>query len=75
MHLSDYMAKNRLKDAEVAAAIGRSRVSVSRYRRRLIRPEFEIIEAVKEFSNGKVKFEDWRGQPEPAKVPNRKRAA
>lgn len=59
MHLSDYMAQKNLSDQAVAEAIGRSRVSVSRYRRRLIRPDWSAVEAIAKFSNGEVAPNDW----------------
>lgn len=60
MHLSDFMAKHLLSDEQVATVIKRSRVSVSRYRRRLVRPDWDTIEAIRSFTGGKVKSEDWR---------------
>ena len=60
MHLSDFMARHDLSDEQVAAAIKRSRVSVSRYRRRLVRPDWETIEAIRTFTDNKVKADDWR---------------
>lgn len=62
MHLSDYMIEKNLSDDVVAAAICRSRVSVSRYRRRLVRPDWETIEAIRSFSGDQVTHEDWRDQ-------------
>ncbi len=53
------MAREGLNDEAVAAAIGRSRVSVSRYRRRLIRPDWETIQAIRQFTANRVKAEDW----------------
>lgn len=61
MHLSDFMAARSLSDEDVAAVIGRSRVSVSRYRRRLVRPDWDAIEAIKVFSGGAVLADDWSG--------------
>jgi hypothetical protein len=63
MHLSDYMAELHLGDEDVAGAIGRSRVSVSRYRRRLVRPDWEAIEAIKNWSNQRVTADDWLDAP------------
>lgn len=60
MHLSDYMARNGLNDETVAIAINRSRVSVNRYRRRLKRPDWETIQAIREYTGGKVRSEDWQ---------------
>jgi transcriptional regulator with XRE-family HTH domain len=59
VHLSDWMARNGLTDEAVATAISRSRVSVSRYRRRLMRPDWETIQAIREYTGGKVRAEDW----------------
>lgn len=60
MHLSDYMAERNLSDEVVAAAIGRSRVSVNRYRRKLVRPDWGTIEALRAYTKGKVTEADWR---------------
>jgi transcriptional regulator with XRE-family HTH domain len=60
MHLATYMAEKGLSDEDVAAAIARSRVSVSRYRRKLIRPEWETIEAIRLYTKGRVTEADWR---------------
>ena len=60
MHLSAYMAAKNLRDEDVAAAIGRSRVSVSRWRRRLVRPDWDSIEAVRIFTKQAVQADDWR---------------
>jgi hypothetical protein len=59
MHLSDFMTLCALSDDAVAAAIGRSRVSVSRYRRRLVRPDWEAIEQIRNYSKGAVTADDW----------------
>lgn len=59
MHLSDYMTEKVLSDEAVADAIGRSRVSVSRYRRRLVRPDWAAIEAIRTYTDGKVTADDW----------------
>lgn len=55
------MASRKLSDDDVAAGIGRSRVSVSRYRRRLVRPDWGAIEAIKTFTGGAVLADDWTG--------------
>jgi transcriptional regulator with XRE-family HTH domain len=60
MHLSAYMAAKNLRDEDVAAAIGKSRVSVSRWRRRLVRPDWASIEALRVFSKQAVQADDWR---------------
>jgi transcriptional regulator with XRE-family HTH domain len=60
MHLANYMARQDLSDEAVATAIGRSRVSVSRYRRKLVRPDWDTIEAIRAFTKGAVTEADWR---------------
>lgn len=59
MHLADFMAINFFTDAHVAAAIGRSRPSVSRYRRGLVRPDWNTILAVQRWSRGVIQPDDW----------------
>jgi transcriptional regulator with XRE-family HTH domain len=61
MHLSDFMSERGLSDEAVADAVGRNRVSVSRWRRRLVRPDWEAIEAIKAFTDGSVTADDWTG--------------
>lgn len=60
MHLSDYMAEKGLKDEQVAGDIKRSRVTVSRIRRRKTRPDWETIEVLKEWSEGKITADDFQ---------------
>ena len=59
MHLSDYMAANNLSDEDVATAIERSRATVSRIRRRKVRPDWQTIEKLKEWSGGKIIADDF----------------
>lgn len=61
MHLSEFMAEHGLSDEEVAAGVRRNRVSVSRWRRRLVRPDWEAIDALKSFTGGSVTADDWTG--------------
>lgn len=61
MHLSAFMSERGLSDEEVAAAVDRNRVSVSRWRRRLVRPDWEAIERIKAFTDGEVSADDWAG--------------
>lgn len=61
MHLADFMAERGLSDEVVAAAVGRNRVSVSRWRRRLVRPDWEAIEAIRSYTDGSVTADDWTG--------------
>lgn len=77
MHLSEFMAANDLSDEQVGLGIGKTRASVSRYRRRLVRPEFpDVIERIKAYTNGQVTADDWTGplvteasaEPEPAQT-------
>ena len=59
MHLSDFMTERKLDDQAVADGIGRSRVTVSRIRRRKTRPDWDTIEAIRLFSDGKVTADDF----------------
>lgn len=59
IHLSDYMAANDLTDPDVAEAIGVTRASVSRFRRRKMRPDWQTIEKIKQFTGGQVTADDW----------------
>jgi hypothetical protein len=59
MHLSDYMSINNLDDEAVAAGIGKTRVTVSRIRRRKVRPDWGTIEAIKAFTNGASTADDY----------------
>lgn len=54
------MAERSLSDEAVAHAIGRSRASVSRYRRKLVRPDWEAIEKIRAYTKGRVTEADWR---------------
>lgn len=63
MHLSEFMADKGLSDEDVADAIGRSRPSISRYRRRLERPSWDIVDKFQEWSEGAITPLDW---PAPA---------
>jgi transcriptional regulator with XRE-family HTH domain len=76
MHLADYMAERSLSDEDVAAAIGKSRVSVSRYRRKLIRPEWDAIDAIRRYTKGQVTEADWRKlEPRPKSNEGNRRTA
>jgi len=60
MHLSDYMTLNNLDDDAVAAGIKRSRVTVSRIRRRKLRPNWETIEKIRVFTKGASTADDYQ---------------
>jgi len=57
------MELKNLSDEDVASAVGRSRVSVSRYRRRLERPSWDVVDRFSEWSAGAITPLDW---PAPA---------
>ena len=66
VHLADYMADKGLSDEDVAKGIGCSRPTVSRIRRRLVRPNWETIEAIRKFTNGFSTADDYMNIGEPA---------
>lgn len=80
MHLADYMAgKNPqakpLSDDEVAAGIGRNRATVSRIRRKKVRPDWRTIEKIEAFTGGLVTANDFSRLPiQQTKIIKRRRA-
>lgn len=70
MHLADYMqGKNpegrKFSDEEIAAAIKRSRATVSRIRRGKVRPDWATIKALENFTGGLVAANDFTNLPTP----------
>ena len=59
MHLSAYMAERNLSDEQVAGAISKNRVTISRYRRGIERPSSTTIGEIFAWSDGKVTPNDW----------------
>lgn len=64
MHLADYMAgtnplNRKLSDEEVATGIKRSRVTVSRIRRHVVRPDWQTIKLIEAFTHGHVTANDF----------------
>src|SRR4030095_814085 len=59
MHLSDYMLWKNLTDAEVASRIGRDRATISRIRRRVVRPDWPTINLLKKMSLGEISADDF----------------
>lgn len=68
MHLSEYMRLHELDDDAVAVGIERSRVTVSRIRRRKVRPDWATIEAIKKFTEGVSTADDYQSLGVPAEV-------
>lgn len=60
VHLADYMADRGLSDEDVAKGISRSRPTVSRIRRKLVRPDWETIEEIKKFTGGASTADDYQ---------------
>ncbi len=59
MHLSDYMRELKLRDEDFAPLIERSRVTVSRIRRRKTRPDWKTIERIRRVTGGLVTADDF----------------
>jgi DNA-directed RNA polymerase specialized sigma54-like protein len=59
MHLSEYMEVHQLRDQDVADAIACSRPTVSRIRRRMVRPDWGTIEKIKTFTKGQSTADDY----------------
>lgn len=60
MHLSEYMSLHELDDDAVATGIERSRVTVSRIRRRKVRPDWATLEQIKKFTKGASTADDYQ---------------
>ena len=60
MHLSEYMVLHDLNDEQVAVAIKCSRVTVSRIRRRKVRPDWPTIAKLERWSNGSITANDFQ---------------
>ena len=60
------MSANNLSDEDVAKGIGRTRETVSRIRRRKVRPDWETIAEIREFTNGQCSADDFQQLSEAA---------
>ncbi|MCX7320413.1 MAG: helix-turn-helix transcriptional regulator [Hyphomicrobiales bacterium] len=60
------MAEKGLSDETVAEGIERSRPTVSRIRRKLVRPDWETIEKIKQYTNGICTADDFQNISETA---------
>lgn len=65
-HLAAFMESRGLSDEDVAGAIDVSRVTVSRIRRRKVRPDWSTIGKLKDFSGGEISADDFQDLPEGA---------
>lgn len=63
MTLSEWMQQNDLSDAAVAERLGKSRVTVSRYRRGNEIPSSDTIKTIVEITGGAVTANDLLGIP------------
>jgi hypothetical protein len=66
MQLSDWMNREGVDDAEMAARLSKcgapvDRSTVNRYRRGMLRPGWSVIDAIKEVTNRKVTANDFMG--------------
>jgi len=53
------MQLHNLTDGDLAAAIGKCRTAVLRYRHGVITPPVNVIAQIEKVTNGKVTFEDF----------------
>jgi hypothetical protein len=67
MQLSDWMIRHGVDDDEMAARLSKrgditcDRSTVSRYRRKRMRPSWPMIEVIKEVTGNKVTADDFVG--------------
>ena len=59
MHLSDYMAAKNLDDKGFAKLIRRSRPTVSRIRRKKVRPDWQTVKRIEAATSGDVTAHDF----------------
>jgi transcriptional regulator with XRE-family HTH domain len=59
MHLAAYMAQHGLSDDDLAAKIGRTRPTVSRIRRGVMRPDWITMGRILEATSGEVTPNDF----------------
>lgn len=59
MKLSKYMRLHCIKDAELAAALGKGRTAILRYRHGTVTPPVSVIAQIERVTNGKVTYEDF----------------
>jgi hypothetical protein len=59
MKLSRYMRLHGVTDGELAAAIGRCRTAVLRYRHETSTPPLDVIAQIERATAGEVTFEDF----------------
>ncbi len=59
MHLSTFMQSKNLTDEQVAEAIGVKRETISRIRRRKMRPGWTVIQRLRVFTKGDVTADDF----------------
>ena len=59
MHLAEYMHWKKLSDDDVAARIGINRATVSRIRRKKLRPGWDTIANLRRMSRGRITADDF----------------
>jgi len=59
MDLSEWMKKKKLSDADLAAEVKTDRTTVSRWRRKKTRPDWQAIGVLETLSAGKVTARDF----------------
>jgi transcriptional regulator with XRE-family HTH domain len=59
MHLAEYMILHNLNDDAVADGTGVTRVTISRIRRRKVRPDWYTIKEIQVFTKGAVTANDF----------------
>ncbi len=63
MHLADYMARKGVTDQVAADETGFSRPTISRIRRRKVKPTWDTLAVLKDWSGGKITADDFVDEP------------
>lgn len=63
MKLGEWMEESQLDDAAVAARVRSDRSTISRVRRGMHKPSWELVEKLRDVSDGKVTANDFLDDP------------
>lgn len=59
MDLAEWMQKKNLADADLAIQVERDRTTVSRWRTKKTKPDFDALVAIEKLTGGKVTAKDF----------------
>lgn len=66
MKLKDYLASEKMTDAQFSDLLGKERSVVTKYRRGTVTPPLDVIAKIEKATNGAVSFQDFLASSEAA---------